>query len=460
MTELDKIEDNRLETFRKALDERDFLQIRSLFKDAEPADIADYYADVSMEEAIVLFRLASRKVRPQLFSYLPFERQEELLESLPDDVVTTLVNEMEPDDRTALLQDLPVEIRRRMLQRLSPEERKIAWKLLSYPEDSVGRIMNPDFLGLRADMKVASAIEFIRWNTSSHEDLWPYVFVTDSAGKLKGSVSLAALLMADAPGQTLESVMEAVTVTVRADENRISAVDIIRKYDRVHVPVVNEEDVLLGVVTADDVFDVAEEEATEDIQQFGGQATLEDSYFQTPLMTLVRKRAGWLAFIFVGEMFAGTVMRHYDEAIASARFLVYFIPLIISSGGNSGSQSASLIIRGIAIKEMHMRDWWRVSRREFMAGLMLGVLLGVLGYARAVTWGHSHAVGLVVALTLIGIVLLGSVVGGLLPFIFKSMKLDPAVCSSPLIATIVDVFGIVMFFSIATAFLGAQMGGG
>ena len=379
---------------------------------------------------------------------------------MPDEVVTALVNEMEPDDRTALLQDLPVEIRRKMLLRLSPEERKVAWQLLSYPEDSVGRIMNPEFLGLRANMKVAAAVEFIRWNTDNPEELWPYVFITDIDGKLKGSISLAGLLMADAPGQTLENVMEPVSVTVKAHDNRILAVDIIRKYDRVHVAVLNDENVLLGVVTADDLFDVAEEEATEDIQQFGGQATLEDSYFQTPLLTLVRKRAGWLALIFVGELFAGTVMRHYDEAIASARYLVYFLPLIISSGGNSGSQAASLIIRGIAIKEMHLRDWWRVSRREFMAGMMLGLLLGVLGYVRAITWGNGHVVGVVVALTLVGVVLLGSVVGGLLPFIFKSLKLDPAVCSSPLIATIIDVFGIVMFFSIAVKLLGANLATG
>lgn len=438
------------ESFRKLLEERNFRHIRLLFKEAEPADIADRFIDVTDEEAVVLFRLVMRAKRPAVFAYLPFERQESLLEILPDDVVTSLVNEMEPDDRTKLLQELPVEIRRKMLLKLTPEERKVAWQLLSYPEDSVGRIMNPEFLGLRADMKVATAIEFIRWNTPSAEELWPYVFVTDSEGKLKGTVSLAALLMADAPGQTLEAVMEPVSVTIRATDDKNTAVDVIRKYDRAHVAVVNDDGVLLGVVTADDVFDVAEESATEDIQQFGGQATLEDSYFQTPLLTLVRKRAGWLAFIFVGEMFAGTVMRHYDEAIASMRFLVYFVPLIISSGGNSGSQAASLVIRGIAIKEMHLSDWWRVCRREFMAGLILGALLGGLGYARALTWGTPQSVAIVVALTLIGIVLLGSVIGGMLPFIFQSLKMDPAVCSSPFIAGIIDVVGIVIYFSIAT----------
>ena len=436
--------------FQYELRSRQFRHLRNYCRMAEPADIAESVDGLSSAEVIVLFRLLPKRRRAEIFAYLSFDVQERLLEDLPDNVVSNLMNEMEADDRTRLLEDLPEEIRGRILLKLSPEERKTAWQLLSYPEDSVGRLMNPEFIALRADMKVAQAVDYLRWNTVYPSDLAAELFVTDAQGRLKGQVSLAALILADAPGNTIDWMMERSNVTLKPQDIEEAAVDIFRKYDQSVIPVVDSGGVLLGIVTADDVFDVAEEDATEDIQQFGGQATLEDSYFETPLRTLIRKRAGWLAVLFFGEIFTATALRHYDEAIASMRYLVYFVPLIISSGGNSGSQAASLVIRGLAVNEMRPSDFRRVFRRELVAGFFLGLILGVIGFMRAIAWGQSLWVATAVGLTLVGVVLFGGIVGSMLPFLMKSLRLDPAVSSSPFIASLSDVAGIIIYFNVAS----------
>lgn len=438
------------EQFQHELRSRQFRHLRNYCRMAEPADIAESVDGLSSTEVIVLFRLLPKRRRAEIFAYLSFDVQERLLEDLPDNVVTNLLNEMEADDRTKLLEELPDEIRGRILLKLSPEERRTAWQLLSYPEDSVGRLMNPDFISLRADMKIAQAFDFLRWNTVYPEDLAAELFVTDSHGHLRGQVSLSALVLADAPGSTIDSIMEPSNVTLKPEDIEEAAVDIFRKYDQSVIPVTDSGGVLLGIVTADDVFDVAEEDATEDIQQFGGQATLEDSYFETPLATLVRKRAGWLALLFFGEIFTTSALKHYDEAIASMRYLVYFVPLIISSGGNSGSQAASLVIRGLAVNEMRPSDFMRVFRREAVAGIFLGIILGAIGYMRAVAWGQSHWVAASVGMTLVVVVAFGGILGSMLPFGMKALRLDPAVSSSPFIASISDVAGIVIYFAIAS----------
>jgi magnesium transporter len=243
--------------------------------------------------------------------------------------------------------------------------------------------------------------------------------------------------------------MDSATVALAVIDDKGTAVDFFRKYDKAFSPVVDSEGILVGVLTADDVFDIAEDEATEDIQQFGGTAILEDSYFETPGWVLLRKRAGWLCALFVSELFTGTALRHYDETIAEMRYLVYFVPLVISSGGNSGSQASSLVIRGLAVREMEISDWWRVLAREIMMGLGLGLILGTIGFLRAWTWEHNLLVAMIVGSSLVGVVLFGSVVGAVMPFWIKRMKFDPAVSSSPFIASLVDVAGIVIYFNAA-----------
>ncbi|MEI6397634.1 MAG: magnesium transporter [Pseudomonadota bacterium] len=435
--------------FELWLTSKNYKSIRPVLKTAEPADIGERLAELPIAELVVLFRLIPRSRRAQVFAYVPFERQEELLESLPEAVVSTLLNDMEPDDRTRLLEDLPFEIRSQILLKLSPEERSMAWQLLSYDEDSVGRLMNPEFISVRGELKVADALEFIRWTVRDADELHSFIFVIDPDGKYKGEVSLASLILADPPSLSLEQIMDTATVALAVTDDKGAAVDFFRKYDKAFSPVVDSEGILVGILTADDVFDIAEDEATEDIQQFGGTAILEDSYFDTPGMVLLRKRAGWLCALFISELFTGTALRHYDEAIAEMRYLVYFVPLVISSGGNSGSQASSLVIRGLAVREMELSDWRRVFGREVLMGLGLGFILGAIGFVRAWTWEHNILIAAIVGISLVGVVLFGSVVGAVMPFGIKRFNMDPAVSSSPFIASLVDVAGIMIYFNAA-----------
>ncbi|MCX6117486.1 MAG: magnesium transporter [Proteobacteria bacterium] len=435
--------------FDSWLSTKNFKSIRPLLKSAEPADIGEKISDLPLNDLLLLFRLIPRQKRAEVFAYIPFERQEELLESLPEAVITSLLNDMEPDDRTRLLEDLPFEIRSQILLKLSPEERSMAWQLLSYQEDSVGRLMNPEFIAVKGEMKVAEAFEYIRWTVRDSEELHSHLYVVDSQGRLQGEIQLAQLILADPPSQLLSQFMESSVVSLNAKSDKGSAVDVFRKYDKPFLPVVDDQDVLVGVLTSDDVFDIAEEEATEEIQQFGGSAHLEDSYFQTPWLTLLKKRAGWLSMLFIGGLFTSTVMHHFDQAILTMSYLVYFVPLVISSGGNSGSQVASLVIRGLAVKEMELADWFRVFKRELVMGLSLGTILGVIGFVRGYAWEGNVLVGIIVGLSLVGIVLFGCVVGALMPFVIKFFKMDPAVSSSPFIASVVDVSGIIIYFTVA-----------
>jgi magnesium transporter len=428
---------------------KNYKALRPILKLAEPADIGEHLAILAIAELIIIFRLIPRSRRAQVFAYVPFERQEELLEDLPEAVVSTLLNDMEPDDRTRLLEDLPFEIRSKILLKLSPEERSMAWKLLSYDQDSVGRLMNPELIAVSGELKVLDALEFIRWSVRAPEELHSFIFVIDPDGRYKGEVSLASLILADPPTKTLVEVMDSGTVTLTVSDDKGMAVDFFRKYDKAFSPVVDAEGILVGVLSADDVFDIAEDEATDDIQQFGGTAVLEDSYFETPGFVLLRKRAGWLCALFISELFTGTALRHYDETIAEMRYLVYFVPLVISSGGNSGSQASSLVIRGLAVREMKISDWRRVFGREVRMGLGLGLILGSIGFLRAWTWEHNLLISMIVGSSLVGVVLFGSVVGAVMPFLIKRLKFDPAVSSSPFIASLVDVAGIVLYFNVA-----------
>lgn len=428
---------------------KDFLTIKDIFKRVSPVDIAEALSEVSVEECIVLYRLLTKRQKLDVFVYLEKYRQLELIEELPDVVVTSLLNEMEPDDRTRLLEDLPEELKQRILLRLSPEERNVAWQLLSYPDDSVGRLMTPDFMVLREKMNASEALDYIRWSSELPNEFLGLLFVCSEDGRLVGEVSLAELVKADPPLVKVAELASNMLVTLSPLTPGEAALELFRKYDRLIIPVVDDGGKIIGIVTADDMFEVAEEEATEDIQQFGGQGALENSYFQTPLHVMIRKRAGWLVLLFFGMLFSGSILRYYEDIITQLSFLVVFLPMVISSGGNSGTQSASLIIRGIAIAEMKQQDWKRVLRREVVTGLTLGLLLGCLGLARSYFWGYSMAISLTVAFTLMGVVIFGAVSGASLPFLFKRMNLDPAVVSSPFIATIVDLSGIFIFISIA-----------
>lgn len=432
------------------LEAKNFRGIKSCFAKMQVADISEIFSKNELDGQLILFRLVAQNRRAKLFSYLHFEIQKEMLDALPDLVSISLLNEMDPVDRTQLLEELPDEVRSKLIAQMEPSERKIAWQLLSYPEDSIGRMMSPEFISVSPEVTANDAIAHLRWNSAGIAEVFlHHIFVTDEQGLLKGHVSLSALVLADPGTVRVAEIMDEVSYALSAYDDEGEAVDHFRKYDRPYIPVVDDHYRLVGIVEADDVFDVAEEEATENIQAFGGQASLEDSYLQTPMFTLFKKRGSWLAMIFLMMMFTANVLEAYESTFAM-KFLLIFLPLIISSGGNSGSQAASLIIRGIAVKEIELADWWRVLNREIIMGLALGVVLGALGFWRVVyVGGLDYMAGITIASSLMCVVLFGAIAGSMLPLLLKKMRLDPAVSSSPVIASLVDIFGIFTLFNIA-----------
>ncbi len=424
--------------------------IKTIFAKMEVADISEIFSKNDLDSNLILFRLVPKSRRAELFSYLHFEIQNGMLDALPDLVGVTLLNDMEPVDRTHLLEELPQELRAKLIAQMEPSERKIAWQLLSYPEDTIGRMMSPEFISVSPDVTVNDALAHIRWNSSGVSEIFlHHIFVVDEQGKLKGHVSLSSLVLADPGTVKVAEVMNELSYALSVYDEEGAAVDHFRKYDRPYIPVVDNEDRLVGIVEADDVFDVAEEEATENIQAFGGQTSLEDSYLHTPMFTLFKKRGSWLAMIFLMMMFTANVLEAYESTFAM-KFLLIFLPLIISSGGNSGSQAASLIIRGIAVREIEVGDWWRVLSREILMGVALGLVLSVLGFWRVVyVSGLDVMAGFTIAASLLCVVLFGAIAGSMLPLVLKKMRLDPAVSSSPVIASLVDIFGIFTLFNIA-----------
>jgi len=366
---------------------------------------------------------------------------------------------MAPDERTRLLEEMPATATKQLLALLSPEERAVAVRLLGYPEDSIGRLMTPDYLAVRADWTVQQCLDHIRAHGRDSETL-NVIYVVDERGRLVDDLRIRQLLLAP-PDARVAAISDGKFASLRASDDQESAIRVFQEYDRVALPVTDSDGVLLGIVTVDDVLDVAAEEATEDIQKIGGTEALEEPYMATRLGALVRKRAKWLVVLFLGEMFTATAMGWFEKEIARAVVLALFVPLIISSGGNSGSQAATLVIRAMALGEVTLRDWWKVMRREIQCGLLLGGILGGIGLVRVAAWqglfdlygAHWALVGLTVAAALVGVVLWGTLVGSMLPFILRAAGLDPAVSSAPFVATLVDVTGLVIYFTVALLLL-------
>lgn len=438
---------------------RQFADLRRALSALPLASVAEIFADMASADAAVLFRLMPRDLAADIFEYMPVEAQETLLHSLGQEQVAAVLNEMSPDDRTALLEELPGPATQRLLTLLSPEERKVATELLGYPEDSIGRIMTPDYVAVRGDWTVAEVLNHIRRVGRDKETL-NVVYIVDAQGKLIDDIRLRELILAD-PATPLANLIDKQFTALDARQDQEVAVETFKRLDRTALPVVDSAGHLVGIVTVDDVLDVAEEEVTEDMQKMAAMETLEAPYLRTPFWTLVRKRATWLSALFIGEMLTATAMGYFEHEISRAVVLALFIPLIISSGGNSGSQAASLIIRSLAVHELTVRDWLRVFRREIASGLALGCVLGAIALMRIMFWPwrlslygeHYAMVALTVAIALIGVVMYGTLVGAMLPIILRRIGLDPAVSSAPFVATLVDVSGIVIYFTIAAVML-------
>ncbi len=443
------------------LREREFRRLRDMLVKFEPPEIGDLLQQLDDDEALVALRTLPSETAVTVFEHLPHETQLAFVESLsPDSArLSALLNELSPDDRTAFFAELPEAVVQRFLSILNPKERANAVRLLGYPEESVGRLATTDYIALRPDWTVTQALRHIR-RFGEHSETINVIYVVDDNWKLLDDIRIRDILLAD-PETEVSALMAHRFVALNARDDQEKAVETFREYDRATLPVIDPDGVLVGIVTFDDVLDVAEEEATEDIQKLGGQAALDSRYMDTPLHTLIRKRAGWLAVLFIGEMFTASAMSFFEAEIAKAVVLATFVPLVISSGGNSGSQAASIFIRALAVGEVRLRDWWRVMGREVLSGLALGTFLGLIGFLRVVVWAHAFnqygdhwlPLGLTVGLALVGVVMWGTLAGSMLPFLMQRLGADPATSSAPFVATLVDVTGLVIYFSVAAMLL-------
>ena len=395
----------------------------------------------------------------ETFEYLDVTAQREVLDDLSDAESAEILNAMAADDRTALLAELSPQQSERLIELLNPEQRAVARRLLDYREGSVGRLMTPDYVVVRKDWTMRHVLDHVRAHGRDSETL-NVIYIVNDQNKLIDDLRIREILLAPLHARVAEA-LDGQCVSLMATDDKKDAVQVFRKYDRTALPVVDAHGRLVGIVTLDDVLDLAEEQATREIQQFGGVEALDDPYLSTTLPAMVRKRASWLVILFVGEMLTATAMAHFEDEIARAVVLALFVPLIISSGGNSGSQAATLIIRALALGEVRLRDWSLVLRRELVAGLMLGAILGAIGFFRIAAWSavsdvygpYWYMVGLTVAGSLVGVVVFGTLTGSMLPFLLKRLGFDPATSSAPFVATLVNVTGLVIYFSVAIALL-------
>jgi magnesium transporter len=454
------VRESRREKSLDALRRKDWDMLRAELLALHPSDVAELIIDLSNGEEGIVFRLLPRDRSARVFAYLPFEHQETLLHSLSTEELKELVGQIPPDDRTRLLEELPPEVTRRLLESLSPDELANARQLLGYAENTAGRFMTPKYVAIQPGMTAAEALASIR-STGKGKETLNVIYIVDGTGKLIEDVRLGSLVLAD-PGTRVTEIVDPALVAIVATDSVDDVLQAFEKYDRVALPVVDRDQKMLGIITVDDVLDLAERKSTREMQKVGGTEALDAAYLDTGFWSLLRKRGGWLSALFLGEMLTATAMGYFEVEIQRAVVLALFVPLIISSGGNSGSQATSLMIRSLALQELRLRDWTLVFRREVLTGLLLGSFLGFIGFLRIILWQHLHftdygahylLVGATVWASLVGVVMFGSLSGSMLPFILRRLGFDPATSSAPFVATLVDVTGLVIYFSIALLIL-------
>ena len=443
--------------------------VEQLIERGERAELAEYLNELNIsdvEELIdelpengpLFLEILSLKRAVNVFRILDFPTQERIFKKLPNSKIRELLNEMPPDDRTSFFSELSGDVVKRLIILLTPEERKEALSLLGYPEDSVGRLMTPDYITVKEHWTMPRVLDHIRRYGSASETI-DVLYVIDAEGKLIDDIRIKDVLVAE-PDMVVSDLIDNRLISLHANDPQEEAVTIFRMNNRVALPVVDENDIMLGIVTIDDILWVANEEYTEDMQRLGGTEALDEPYLDVSIFHLVKKRAGWLIVLFLGQLLTFFVLKNYESKFNA--LLVILMPVIMSSGGNSGTQASSLIIQAMAMGEVTLRDWWLVMRREILSGLLLGLILGVLGFLRIATeeaFQHAYGeywylVGVAIGLSLIGVVLWGSLVGAMLPFILRRFGADPASSSAPFVSTILDVTGLIIYFSFTTFILG------
>ena len=429
-----------------------------------PSELYEAWRVLSLDERVEGFEFLKRHDADDFFLQLSAGDRAELLLALPSGERRLWMRLLAPDDAADLIQEASVEDRESLLALLDDQTRREVKGLLDYAEDEAGGLMNTRYSRLRADMTVDEAISYLRKDARAREKTVYYVFVVDAQEHLLGVVSFRDLLVS-AGDRLVRDVMRDEVISAPEDLDQEALSKLFMRHHLLMIPIVDAEGRIKGVVNLDDIVDVVQEEATEDIQKIGAVETFEGPYLQVPLLVMIRKRAGWLAALFLGEMLTATAMGQFETEIARAVVLALFVPLIISSGGNSGSQATTLVIRAMALGEVRLRDWWRVIRREVVTGLGLGSILASIGLIRILLWQflfnaygeHYFLVALTVALSLVGVVLWGSLAGSILPFILRGFGFDPASASAPFVATLVDVTGLVIYFTIAAGVLSGTL---
>jgi magnesium transporter len=436
-----------------AIEERRFFALKSALNDMPAPDISDFLEEWEDEEIqATLFRLLKKEKAVDVFEHLEFEDQEQLLKSLQHERITEILEEMEPDDRTMLFEEMPAKVVDHYLRLLSPQERAVATKLLGYPDDSVGRLMTTDYVSFRPSITVADAFTRLKEVALDKETIY-HCYIIDDTRKLVGYCSLKMLLLAE-PNNRLEEIMVTDVISLRAREDQEHAARLFKHYDLLALPVVDSESRLVGIVTFDDLVDVMEEEATEDIHRMAAIVPEERPYFDIGFFSLAGKRILWLIVLLIAESLSGNILHAYSSSLEKVVGLAFFIPLLIATGGNAGTQSSVMIIRSLAVGDIKTRQFLRVIVREFNMGLVLGVGLCLIGYIRAYLLNGDSSLALVVGLALTLTVVMATIAGASLPLLFRALRLDPALMSGPFITTLVDIGGLLIYFEIANRIMG------
>ncbi|WP_316842331.1 magnesium transporter [Pedobacter gandavensis] len=452
------MEEMIVEEIEKLLEQEDNTQLKEYLDNLNISDV-EHLIDELPQYAVTFIDTLSIKRAVNVFRILDFPTQERIIKKLPGNKLAELINLLPPDDRTSLFSELSGEAVKKLIILLPAKDRVEALSLLGYEEDSVGRLMTPDYVAVKKDWTVARVLEHIRRYGKNSETI-DVIYVIDKDGTLLDDIRIREILLAD-PDAKIGDLTDRRLIALKANDPQEEAINIFRMNNRVALPVVDDHNVLLGIVTVDDILWIANEEYTEDMHKIGGTQALDEPYLDMPIFGLFKRRIGWLVVLFLGEMLTATAMGHFEADIAKAVILAMFVPLIISSGGNSGSQASTLIIQAMALGEITVGDWWRVMRREIISGLMLGVVLGCIGFLRIFVWTfftpmygpHWVLIGVTVGVSLVGVVLWGSLAGSMLPLILKKLGADPATSSAPFVATLVDVTGLIIYFSVAVMFL-------
>ena len=440
-----------LPEIREMLDDRQFDAVKSLLSDLFPQDIADLIDDLEELHRGVLFRLLPKELSVEVFDDLSSDSQLAVINALSDQRVSEILDEMSDDERVELLEESPPAAVRKLLTLLTPEQHDRAVRSLGYPEDSVGRMMTPDFVDLDSDMTVVQALSRIRQVGLKKETIYT-CYVTDSQQQLLGVISLRKLVTAE-PVVLIPELMNTNVVSVSTITDQEEAARIVKHYDLIALPVVDSQQRLVGIVTFDDLMDVVEEEVTEDFQRLAAVVPTDESYFDTGFITMARKRIFWLFLLLVLQTASGQLLHHYSAALQAMVALTFFIPMLISTGGNAGTQSATLVIRGLATGDIHLRDLGRLLLRECILGVMLGVLLSIVAFGRAYLLEGDVGLGLTVAFSLAITLVAANMIGAVLPLLLRALRLDPALVAAPTISTLVDVCGLWIYFEVARRIL-------